>query len=507
MITRSAKWFWVALCCYSVGLFFAILITPLLKPKFFFDGLIYASMSKNLSLGYGTVWRPFLSLSLLNPFFEHPPLALYFQSLLYKLLGQGLVVERLHVLILALGQFGLISFYWLKMQKRPATSLGLLLLLWLLIPLNWVYINNYLIGTLTLFTTLASLILLNRVQSKITLVSLYFLSSIIILIAFLSDGPMAFFPLAIPLIYRLIYCPKTVFTGILETGLFLAILSLVFFSFYWMVPEALHNTQQFLRQQVYSSLLGTRSHETTGLKHLHLFYLYLKAYGIVSFFAFACLAIAAKLDNEPIFYSLKLKLKDKNFLVFLLLTLASSLPIALGGRQSFRYIMPSAPFFTLAMMFLCFQPFEKIINFYAKKPKRFKYQYLATHLSVLLLISAISLNNFLPYYRSNIPDVIQDIRKITHYCENDSYCAANGIISFNNFEIFWVASGYLARYSKVLMSLTTESDFPYFLGFQNEPLPKGYHLLKLPLSVFNFAIHDQPLDQAKTRVAHPIQSF
>jgi 4-amino-4-deoxy-L-arabinose transferase-like glycosyltransferase len=507
MASKKTNWFLFCLCLYSAGLFFAIIVTPLLKPKFFFDGLIYASISKNLSLGYGTLWRPFLSHSLLNPFYEHPPLALYFQSLLFKVFGQGLIVERLHVVILALGQFGLISWYWLKQQKESALSLGLLLLLWLMIPLNWVYINNYLIGTLTLFTTLASLILLIRTQSKFALFLLYLLSSIIILIAFLSDGPMAFFPLAIPLTYRIVYKPKSIFTGFLETLCFVAILTLVFFSFYWMVPEALFNTQQFLKQQVLSSMIGLRSHETAGIKHLYLLYLYFKGYAIVSFFVIACIAIAAKIDKQPILSAIRQSFKNKDFLFFLVITLASSLPIALGGRQSFRYIMPSAPFFALAMMSICWQPFEKIIHYYAKIPKLFKGQYEATHLLFALIITTIGIHNLLPYYRSDIPNVIKDIRTITSYCAKDDFCSSHGILSIDNYEIFWMASGYLARYSTVMMSITPELDFPYFLGFQNAPIPAGYQLVNLPLSVFKLAIHDQPLDRLKTVVANPIQSF
>ncbi|MBA3535744.1 MAG: hypothetical protein H0T84_03905 [Tatlockia sp.] len=507
MASKKAKWFLFCLCVYSAGLFFAIIITPLLKPTFFFDGLIYASMSKNLSLGYGTLWRPFLSLSLLNPFYEHPPLALYLQSLLFKVFGQGLIVERLHVVILALGQFGLISWYWVKQQKASILSLGLLLLLWLLIPLNWIYISNYLIGTLTLFTTLASLILLIRTQSKLTLLIQYLLCSIIILIAFLSDGPMAFFPLAIPFIYRLVYQPKSILTGFLETLIFVVILTLVFFSFYWMVPEALFNTQQFLKQQVLSSLIGSRSHETAGIKHLYLLYLYLKGYAIVSLFVIACIAIAAKIDKQPIISAIKQSFKNKEFLLFLVITLASSLPIALGGRQSFRYIMPSAPFFALAMVSICWQPFEKIIHYYAKTPKLFKGQYVATHLFFAIMITTIGVHDLLPYYRSDTPNVIKDIKTITSYCANDKFCAKHGILSINNYEIFWMASGYMARYSKVMMSITTELDFPYFLGFQFEPIPEGYQLVDLPLSVFKLAIHDRPLEKMKTAVANPIQSF
>ena len=498
---------WLWLGCYSAGLFFAIIITPLLKEAMFFDGVIYATLAKNLSLDLSTLWRPVLSLSMLNPFYEHPPLAIYFQSLFFKIFGQGFGTERLHILVMALGQFGLISWYWIKTQKSPLQSLGLLLLLWLVIPINWLYINNYLIATLTLFTTLASLILLIKTQSKMTRLLQYLVCATIILIAFLCDGPVAFFPLAIPLIHRIVYKPASLYTGVLETLVFLAILILVCFGFYQMFPEALHNTQQYLHQQVIASITGARSLETAGIKHAYILFLYAKSYALVSLFAITCIIISAKVDQQPVLNVIKKRLRDKNVVFFLLVALASSLPIAISCRQGMRYLMPSAPFFTLAMMYFCYQPIENLVLYYTKNPLWFKHANKAMHLVFISLIAMISIKNVVPYYHSTQRPVIKDVQTIARYCANNEFCANHAILSFNDNAVLWISGFYLERYSTVMTSITMEPDFPYFLGLKNAPVPAGYHRIDLPLAVFNLAIQDDPLTTLKTAVANPIQTF
>lgn len=499
---------WRSLCYYMACLFFVIIIIPLLHDGMFFDGVIYAALAKNLSLEADTVWRPVLSQSMLNPFYEHPPLAIYFQSLFFKVLGQGYGVERFYALVMALGQVGLISWYWLKKKQGTSVlSLGLLILCWLMIPINWLYISNYLIATLTLFSTLASLILLKRIQSKFGLFLQYLLCSIIILIAFLCDGPTAFFPLAIPLIYRLVYNPSSIYTGFLETIFFVCILALVFFSFFWACPDALFNIQRYLSQQVLSSIMGTRSQQTLGIKHLYVLYILLKSYAGISVFAILCMIISAKIDQQPILNSIRTRLREKNFLLFFLIAMASSLPIAISCRQGMRYIMPSAPFFTLAMMWICFQPFENIIKYYTQKPLPLKLPRKTIPLFFATFIGIMGITNLVKYYQSDVPKVLKDIRNISNYCVNDTYCSHHAILSISNSTVLWKASFYLARYSPIMMGITHELGFPYYLGLKSDPIPDGYHLVNAPLSVFNLAILDYKTASVKTAVANPIQSF
>ncbi|WP_019218068.1 hypothetical protein [Legionella tunisiensis] len=53
------------------------------------DGIIYAAIAKNLSLGYGSLWQPYYSQTDFSSFYEHPPLVFYFQSLFLNFLARA----------------------------------------------------------------------------------------------------------------------------------------------------------------------------------------------------------------------------------------------------------------------------------------------------------------------------------------------------------------------------------------------------------------------------------
>src|SRR3990167_4418365 len=118
---------WIPLWLFSLSLLLILFVLPLTRQGMFLDGVLYAAIAKNLALGYGSLWHPFYSQTDFSVFYEHPPLAIYFQSLFFKLAGQGFGVEQLYCLLMAAGQFGLIAWYWLKKENSQFTDLALLL--------------------------------------------------------------------------------------------------------------------------------------------------------------------------------------------------------------------------------------------------------------------------------------------------------------------------------------------------------------------------------------------
>jgi hypothetical protein len=464
----------------SLSLLFIVIILPLTRQGMFLDGIIYAAIAKNLSLGQGSLWQPFYSATHFPLFYEHPPLALYFQSLFFKLFGQGFGVERFYSFLMAFGQFALIGWYWLKKEKAAFISLGLLLFLWLLIPLNHMYVNNMLEGTLTLFTTLASLLLVIQAQSFARLFSLYFTSSIAILIAFFCNGPTAFFPLAIPFLYSLLNERGTIYIGIKNTFLFALVLTSVFIGFYWWVPDALTNTQKYFEQQLLAAVIGGRQLDYVGLNHLHIVKLYLRAFWPVTLFALLCITVAAKINKRRVLLELKAQFSKKPFLLFFLLSLISSLPIGVSHRQAFNYIMQSAPFFTLAMMWVCFLPFQTIAAFCTRKKKLFKgiaglsfLVFAGSFITVLVLANGYNRNK----------TMLEDIRYLTHYCKNNEIISVSPGIYYN-----WYTGAYFSRLS--MISITPESNQPYFLALKNEAIPPNYHTLDAPLAYYTLAHHE-----------------
>lgn len=515
-INKSENECWRKVFFYSLCLFFVIIVIPLLHPSVSFDGIIYASIAKNLNLGYGTLWRPMLSEAILNPFYEHPPLALYFQSLFFKILGPRFEADQIYALCMAVSQFGLIAWYWLKNQKAPQLSLGLLLLLWLIIPLNWHYIDNYLIASLTLFTTMAGLLLLVNVESKLGVFFKYLCCSILILIAFLCDGPAAFFPLAIPLIRRVINKPTTFYIGIFETILLLCMLVAIFCFYYWWVPDAFYNSQQFIKQQVLTSINGTRGglNATGFYNHIAMILqVFFKNYIAIFIVGMICVGMAAKIKSQTWVSAFKTSFSNKTFLLFLAIALAAALPTAVSCRIHSRYIIPSAPFFNLAMMWLCFQPFKEMVTYYSQRSLLFKYQRPLEYLLFGILFISIGMLKIVQYQQSDFPKVAADIHKIIQYCEQDNYCSQHSILSIDQNNVFdyenVLKKGifYLSRYANQMITVTREPGFAYYLGFKNDPIPKGYHSVGIPLSLLNFAVIDTPVPSIKTAISSPSIQF
>ena len=74
---------------------FILLCAPALFTEgMFMDGLMYATVAKNLAHGEGSFWFLKFSDTYLTSFHEHPPLIFGLQSLCFNLFGDSVLVER-----------------------------------------------------------------------------------------------------------------------------------------------------------------------------------------------------------------------------------------------------------------------------------------------------------------------------------------------------------------------------------------------------------------------------
>jgi len=462
---------------FSLGLLLLIIVIPCTQHGMFLDGVIYAAIAKNESLGYGSLWHPAYSKTLFPVFYEHPPLAIYFQSLFFKWFGQGFGVERFYCFLMAAGQFSLIGWYWLTRSKETLSTLGMLLLLWLLIPLNQMYIDNMLEGTLSLFTTFASLLLLAKKPSKPVAWIQLVICSTAIVIAFFCNGPVAFFPLAIPVIRNFINKDASVYQGLKETAMLIILIVLMLSAIFFLLPDALINTQNYFKQQLLASIVGSRQLKYTGLNHLNVLLIYIRAYWVVSAFALGCLISAAKIKGDRILKTLTSCLQNHYFLIFFLLSLVSSLPVGISHRQAFSYIIPSASFYTLAMMWLCHDAFNTVVNYCKSNPRLFKgllimgYCFFST-----CLIALFCFANGIKQNKA----MLKDIDYLVHYLKNDEIISASPLI-YNSY----YTAAYFSR--NAMISITPTIGQTWYITLKNETIPKHYHAVDLPLYYYNLA--------------------
>lgn len=178
-----------------------------ISSHMFLDGVTYACVARNLAEGVGSFWRPSYT-ALFTPFREHPPLAMWLQSLGFRLVGDLPYLEFYWGC--ALGLVTLLVFQ--RLCGEMARSLGLdkhtarRLRWWgplvlCMSPLYyWCFVNNMLEGPLALFVLAALFFGLRAVGSDThrTRWILAVGSGAMLLAAVLTKGVAALFPLAIP---------------------------------------------------------------------------------------------------------------------------------------------------------------------------------------------------------------------------------------------------------------------------------------------------------------------
>lgn len=471
---------WYPLWALMSTLLLILILNPLLRHGMFLDGVIYAAVAKNLSLNHGTLWQPFYSETLYPHFYEHPPFAIYLESLLFRALGEHSRVENLYCFLMILGQLSLISWYWVKKEKLAFYHLGILLLIWLMVPLNTrILTSNMLESTLTLFTTAASLLLLWDTKHKWAGAICLFLASIAILLGVLSNGPTAFFPVVIPLLKAItLGKPGDRMPGLKKTAWILFMTILVFTAFYLSVPAAWQNMKQYLGSQLLPSVVGARIPIYTGLKHLHIIFLYIRAISIVSFFSIICLITAAILQKQPIWQCIKQRTSNTTFLLFWGISLMASLPVGISHRQAFSYITQCAPFITLACTYLCYQPCLFIINHFASRRIAMRILQIG---STLIFIGAmiISTRSCTQFNRDEI--LLKDIQVLIPFLQDTSIISSSKQIYDQD-----LTAAYLARFS--MISVEPSQKQAYYLALKNEPIPPGYQPINLPLAYYSLSL-------------------
>ena len=137
------------------SIFLILIGKTLFSDGMFMDGLLYASVAKNLSNGIGSFWHLHLTNTFLPQFYEHPPLAFGLQSLFFYVFGESIYIERIYSLLTFVIVGILIVSIWNIINNEKQTG-WLPLLFWITIPLvSWCCSNNMLENTMSVFICLS----------------------------------------------------------------------------------------------------------------------------------------------------------------------------------------------------------------------------------------------------------------------------------------------------------------------------------------------------------------
>ncbi len=313
------------------GLIFSLLILMLpvsyrlFSYGLFFDGLTYASISRNLAEGVGTFFKPVYTLTLGNPSYGHLPMAFWFSSIFFKVFPDNPLLER--YISVSLGVISLIFLYlWAnKVSKTRWLWIGTLILT---THFPWAISNNIL-EVFVLFWTSISLLILNySFRGPI----LPFLAGFFMFLSFMTKGPVGLFVILYPIFYGLLNERKV--EEILRVYFFLLLGFLLPFLFLLSFGDFRVYLWEFLNGQIFAGIMGKRELAPTR------FYI----------------LIRLALEISPLILLLILRLSfmrsvtlTKGFWLSLSLAISSSLPFVISLKQMPFYIVPSLPFFALAL--------------------------------------------------------------------------------------------------------------------------------------------------------------
>jgi 4-amino-4-deoxy-L-arabinose transferase-like glycosyltransferase len=333
------------------------ILRPIVTRTMFFDGLIYASVARNMAEGIGSPWRPAFSQTLFPLFAEHPPLAMWLQAIAFRAFGDTAWVEKGYSLLTALLSGLIILSIWCRLtEKDPALrDAGILALIFSLIAgrLSWAYANNMLENTLIVLTSAAIWLVVAAYSSpsasKLASRLPYMIEAgVLTFLAVMTKGPVGLFPLAAPILFGICFARPSIRTAAIDTAIMIAaaagMLALLLID-----PEARGYADRYLHFQLFASLAGDRGGSSGGWHGLWSLFR-------VNFFPLliAALILSARLRSRHSIPEMGCPMPEprrkryRNAAFLFTIGLSASLPLLVSPRLNSFYFNPSILYFAAA---------------------------------------------------------------------------------------------------------------------------------------------------------------
>ncbi len=443
---KSNFWYYLL-----VALFLILFLSELVEQSMFIDGIWYAVIANNLAEGIGSFWQPQFSTTIFSSFHEHPPLIFGFQSLFFQFFGNHFWTERLFSLLIYGLSIGVIILLW-RQTSKPKSELQkmwyLAIFFWQANIVSYFFLPANLLDTpLALFDALAIYLLLLSTKKSSANICLLIAAFVLFL---------AVFPLAFLLFHYFIFKPYNLSIALYRIGILLSSLLLFFGILFFVVPESWASIQRYLDVQLLASLKGER----------RLYYFQNNRFFIVGQLLWTLMPMLLFLLATSIFCKiLNLKtavgvVQNRYAWLFLLTGLSASLPIMISPRQALPYLIPSLPYFSLAMGLWSANKVQSVMRFISNLS--FNWLRIMEGLALSLCIFGMVLS-FQKYGQSNQRDygLIQDAQTI------GAVVGQKNTIASTTYNMY--ISGYLMRLNQI--SLDTQSyNYPYLITPKNAPL-------------------------------------
>jgi len=342
-----------------------LMLDRLVPQGIFLDGVTYAAISRNLAIGKGSFWSLYYRGDWI--FSEHPPLFFGIQAMFFKLFGDHYLTEKIYSFFIWVVTVILLKSLWnsTKTDTDKKYSYALPVVLWCLVPtVTWAYTNNILDSTMAVFDLAAVLILYKTWSAKDerTAILPMTIAGILIFAATLTKGPVGAFPLAVPGIYWLVFHlgdGKKFISAAVQT-IFMLLVVVAWYFILYQFPEPRANFSRYFNEQLIAALSGRREITTGSMGRWLLLYELMMQMLVPVAITVILIVTARLLKLSP----LKQSGAGKNALFFLLLGVCASLPIMMSVKQRTFYLIPSLPYYVMAIALLAYPYYLAITERY-----------------------------------------------------------------------------------------------------------------------------------------------
>jgi 4-amino-4-deoxy-L-arabinose transferase-like glycosyltransferase len=335
--------FW--LLTFSLVIF--LTLPRLIQDGMFMDGMLYGSVSHNLSLGIGTFWFPVFGESWPTPFFlEQPPLVFGIQSLFFRILGNSIYVERIYIFLTMCITAYLIYFSWkiIYRHDHEQKKIGWLpVLIWITIPsCSWSYSNNMMENSLSLFSLAAVVTVYQALESSEKRPLLLLFSGMLVFLATFSKGVPGLFPISVPFLHWLVFRKRS-FRFISISTIVIVFVPVIIYLLLLTFPESRESLKYYVTQRLIGRI---HSDPTVGSR----FYIISRLIQeIIPLIIVVSVSLLLTRYSELKF---KRSTDIKKSAFFLSVGLAASVPLISTLVQRGFYLVPSFPYYALGFSIL-----------------------------------------------------------------------------------------------------------------------------------------------------------
>jgi 4-amino-4-deoxy-L-arabinose transferase-like glycosyltransferase len=358
----------------SIAIYAALVLPRLASRGMFRDGVLYAAISRNLATGIGGWWSPRYTMHP-SVFHEHPPGAFWLQSLWFHVLGDAVWVEALYSAATGVLLLLLLAAVWRRLAPHDEHTPGAWApaILFLSSPLvSWIYASNMLENSLVLFTTAATVCVLAAVTKPARSAWAWGgIAGLLVGAAVLVKGPVGTFPVAVPVAAGLVGLARSR-RAVLATLAGNAAGAALVAGAVWSSEAARTFLEVYGEKQILASVAGAREHRASR------WYLVGRLGSELALPASLCVLLLAATRRSAREHA-RLRCSRPAFLA-LLIALAASMPLLISPKQHGWYLLPSLPFYAIALALVVARPARRLQESLVRRSR-------AVHATTLLLLS------------------------------------------------------------------------------------------------------------------------